>query len=174
MCKRSTITMVCAVNLPAALKLARAKAWDRYKELRANHGRCSDVATEALIEFNEVNYWVHHFVTNSKANYEQRLIEEYSDTPKPFHSYIRKKKKSRLAVGPLRQPSGQIVEGLQEMAELFADTFAAVYIEDVPAEPAPYQVFNGLMPYAEIFVYKVCSVLQSLDSNSAIRPDLGC
>ena len=71
----------------------------------------------------------------------------------------------------MRQPSGQVVESLQEMTELIADTFAAVYIKDVPADPAPYQVFNSLMHDAEISVHKVHSVLQSFDSNSAIGPN---
>ena len=81
------------MNPPAALNLARANTWDWYKELKASHGRCSDVATEVLIEFIEINYRVRHFVTNSRANYEQRLIDEYSDTPKLFHPLSVRRKK---------------------------------------------------------------------------------
>ena len=65
------------------------------------------------------------------------MIDGYSDAPKLFHFYIRKKK-GRLAVGPLRQPSGQVVDDPREIAKLFADTFVSVFVRDAPVDPAPY------------------------------------
>ena len=44
------------------------------------------------------------------------------------------------------------------MAELFADTFASVFVRDVPVDPASYQVFNGVMPDTGISVGGVCDL----------------
>ena len=107
-----------SVNPPAALKLAKADAWKSYKDLRASHGRQSCFALAALVEFNRVNDQFRHFVKDSRAEYEKRLIKDYSVAPKLFHSYIRKKKKGRMAVGPLRMPSGELTDSLNDMAEL--------------------------------------------------------
>ena len=57
------------------------------------------------------------------------------------------------------------------MAEFSEDTFASVFVSDVPVNPASYLVFNGVMPDINISVGGVCDVLQSLDCNSAVGPD---
>ena len=116
------------MNPPAALKFPRTNAWKQYKVFRAAYGRHSNFATRALVEFNEINYRWRHFVTSSRANYEQSLIDGYSDAPNLFHSYICKKKIGRLAVGPLTRPSEQVIDNPREMAELFADTLASALL----------------------------------------------
>ena len=76
-------------------------------------------------------------------------IKNYAETPKLFYSYIRRKKKGCMSVGPLRLPCGQLVDRPRHVAELFADTytlaFASVFVENDPVRPAPYQVYGGRM-----------------------------
>ena len=67
------------MNPPAALKTDRANTWKHYKSLRSRYGRQSETVSEALIRFNE---------------YEQRLSDNYAETPKLFHAYICKNNKT--------------------------------------------------------------------------------
>ena len=76
-----------------------------------------------------------------------------------------------MAVGPLRLPSGQIVDDSHNIEELFADTFPSVFVGDVLVEPALYQIFNETMAEHVITVDKVCMMLQGLDGDSAVQPD---
>ena len=45
---------------------------------------------------------------------------------------------SRFAVDFLRQPSRHIVDNPQEIAVLFANTFASVFIRDAAIDSGPY------------------------------------
>ena len=38
------------------MKFARTHAWKQYKKFRAAYNRHSEVATRALVEFNEINW----------------------------------------------------------------------------------------------------------------------
>jgi hypothetical protein len=93
------------------------------------------------------------------------------DSPKLFHAYIRRKKRGRLGVGPLRDPDGQLVYKPLEMAELLASAFSGVYREDIPPNPAPFQVFGGEMREFSIASQDVFDVLAGLDVNSAMGLD---
>ena len=86
MCE-NTHRLPWSLNSPAALKFARTKAWKQYKEFRTAYGRHSDFVTRELVELNEINYRLRHFVTSSRASYEKSFIDGYSDAPKLFHSY---------------------------------------------------------------------------------------
>ena len=108
-------------------------------------------------EFSRVNYRFRHYVRNSRAQYEQQLIDEYRSSPKLFHSIIRNKKKGQMSVDPLKKPSGQLVCDCGEVANYLADTFASVYISDTPAYPAQNQVYNGSMPDVFITAGRVIS-----------------
>jgi hypothetical protein len=159
------------VNPPRILKGDRSRAWHTYKVLRARHGRFDDRAAGALVEFNNLNFQLRHYVRNSRSQYENSLIERYKDAPKLFHAYIRKKKKGRIGVGPLRLPCGQLVDTPAEMAELLVSTFASVFVGDVPMNPAPHQSFEGFMEDSIIEAWEVYEVLVALDVNSAMGPD---
>ena len=143
-------------------------AWRQYKELRSLFGRHCAVVNGELSKFNHINYQFRYFAINSRAEYKQNLVNKYADSPKLFHSYIQKKKKGRIAVGPLRLPSGEIVDGVQDMAEAFADEFASVFVNSDSVDPALYQVFNGTMPDVVITADKVCRVLQDLNCDTAM------
>jgi hypothetical protein len=58
-----------------------------------------------------------------------------------------------------------------EMAELLVSTFASVFVEDVPVNPAPHQSFEGSMEDTIIEAWEVYEVLIALDVNSAVGPD---
>ena len=98
------------------------------RHLWALFGRHCVVVNRVLAKFNHINYQFRYFAYNSRAEYEQSLVNKYADSPKLDHSYIQEKK-GRMAVGLLRLPSGETVDGVQDMAEVFADEFASVFVK---------------------------------------------
>jgi hypothetical protein len=160
-----------STNPPPELRKSRSRAWNSYKSVRASWGRDDNRALAALEVFNTVNSQFRHYVRNSRAQYEGSLMERYSDSPKLFHSYVRRKKKGRMGVGPLRRLCGQLVDSPGEMAQLLVATFASVFIERDPENPAPYQSCLGEMEDFVITADEVYSVLSNLDANSAMGPD---
>ena len=160
-----------SVNPPAALKTNRANAWKHYKSLRSRYGRHSETVIEALVRFNAINYRFRHYVTRSRGEYEQRLVDNYAETPKLFHAYICKKGKGFMPVGPVRLPCKQPVDSSRHVAELFTNTFASVFVDNDPFGPVPYQVYEGRMHAVNITVHKVCAALQCLNVSSAVGPD---
>ena len=153
---------------PKSFKFARSDAWKTYKELRARFGKRGGVVDAALNESKQFNYQLRHYVRDSRAQYEQQLIDELSTAPKRFHFYIRSKKKGRMSVGPLKLPNGQLIFDPEGVANYLAETFASVFIGNVPASPAQYQTYNGVMPEVVITVNRVKDVLLDLNVNSAV------
>ena len=98
-------------------------------------------------------------------------MDEFSIAPTLFHFYIRSKKKGRMSVGPLKLPNGQLIFDPEGVANYLADTFASVFIGGVPASPAQYQTYDGVMPEVVITVNRVKDVLLDLNVNSAVGPD---
>ena len=121
------------------------------------------MANTALVHFMQVNYQLRHFARNSRAQYEQQLIVEYSQAPKLFQSYIHKKKKGRLSVGPLRVPTGELTDSLESMAKLLADTYSSVFVAKVPVSPSPHQVYGETIQNIVITVGGAHDVLLGLD-----------
>ena len=142
-----------------------------YKEVRARFGRGDGRALEALSNFQETNCRVRSYVLASRSEYEEHLMLQFRDSPKLFHSYIRRKKKGRLGVGPLRDAAGQLVDSPRGMAELLASTFADIYRGDVPVNPALFQSFEGVMDDITVTPQEVLSILSGLDASSAMGLD---
>ena len=79
-----------------------------------------------------------------------------------------------MPVGPLRLPDGQLVNESRNVVDVFADTFAAVLLEEDPIRPAPFQIYDGEMHDVEISIDKVCATLHGLNKSSAVDPDKDC
>ena len=82
-----------SVKPPALLMVNRANAWKNYKCQRSRYGRRSDIAIESLAHFNSVNYQLRHFINKTRAQYEQKLIENYFTASKNFFMRIFAKRK---------------------------------------------------------------------------------
>jgi hypothetical protein len=160
-----------SVRPPRLMCVERARAWQEYKELRSALGRADDLVLVALGVFNEHNLQYRNYALHCRSQYEQQLIDRFAESPKVFHSYIRRKKKGRLSVGPLRLPSGEIIDSPLDMSESFVEAFASVFVAEVPHDPAPAQVYPGSMPEVVIRRSDVVQVLQALDASSASGPD---
>jgi len=160
-----------SVRPPRALLGQRSEAWRNFKASRREFGRRDGRTAAAMTVFTDFNFRYRNYALLSRSRYEADLADRAVDTPKLFHSYIRRKKVGCLSVGPLRLPSGQVVSDPFEMGELFASSFASVFVNLDPADPAPFQRFEGRMDDFIISYSDVLSVLASLDGNSGMGPD---
>ena len=159
------------VHPPRELKDRRSTAWQNYKTTRDTLGRHHDLSVHALMQFNTVNREYRNFEKNNRRDYERHLINELSDKPKLFHSYIRYKKKGCPTVGPLRAANGDVVDEPAAMSELFATAFSSVFDARVPQRPVLSPPLEVSMSDVFISVTEVCGALESLDENSAMGPD---
>ncbi len=155
---------------PPQLKRLRSTLWSHYKFMRQSHGRNSDIATKALNDFLVTNYQYRNFSISSQINYESSLVDQLTSNPKVFHSYIRRKKVGRPTIGPLKS-LGQVIQDPQSMSELFASSFASVYIASPPDSPAPHQLTNHVAPTFNIQLTDVTAALAVLDGSSSMGPD---
>jgi hypothetical protein len=160
-----------SVRPPHEMKVRKAHAWNEYKISRGGFGRNDHRTLEALAVFHDINHQFRNYVLASRSQYEEYLMHRYSESPKLFHAYVRRKKKGRLGVGPLRNPAGQLVDSPLEMAELLASAFSSIYREDIPPNPAPFQAFDGQMSEISISPHDVFGVLAGLNINSAMGLD---
>jgi hypothetical protein len=156
---------------PHRLKVGRSRAWHHYRQCRSTLGRNDEHSVAALRVFLDINFQYRNFVRHSRAQYEQHLADKLADAPKLFHAYIRRKKVGCLSVGPLRLANGDLVDEPAEMCEVFADSFASVFVDVVPVNQAPGQVHAGRLDNFTITVGEVHGMLLALDSSSAVGPD---
>ena len=74
-------------------------------------------------------------------------------------------------MGSLRLPCKQLLVTLKNVAELFADTHASVFLDNDPVRPVPYQIYGRRMPALNITAEKAYAALQCLNVSSAVCPN---
>ena len=159
-------------RIPNTLRKNRRDAWSRYKQLRSNFGRNSQISKDALHVFQNVNFEFRNFLVRAQIDYERDLVERLSEAPKLFHRYIRSKKVGNPSVGPLRNSDNDLVVDCSEMAEIFVSKFVSVFSSgDLVCPPLNHQVSDGMIDSSLFEVENVLSLLQSLDVNSSMGPD---
>ena len=156
---------------PTGLVRQRQLAWQKYKSVRHQLGRSASDTHSAYAKFTSVNRQYRSFSVRAQANYESGLIDRSKENPKLLHSYIRNKKVGRPSVGPLTLDSGELSDAPAAMAECFASSFSAVYSNDCPVNPAPYQTSDIEIDNIDITTDSVKAALLALDGNSAMGPD---
>ena len=160
-----------AVKPPRSMLRLRSQLWTDFKTARRRFGRHDNHTLQCLKSFHETNDLYRNFELNSRSEYELNLVYRAQDAPKLFHSYIRNKKLGRPSVGPLRMLSGQVVDCPSKMCEIFADSFASVFVPEIPSEPARLQFFPGVMDDFDISRKEVEAALLALDVHSSAGPD---
>ena len=156
---------------PTSLVRRRQEAWQNYKNIRQRLNRCSSEVATAYQSFAAVNRQHRGFATNCQAEYERNLITRSKTDPKLLHSYIRKRKVGSPSIGPLKMNSGVLSDKPDEMAEILATSFASVFTQNDPVNPAGYQQFDGSFTNINITAHDVLSALSHLYPNSAMGPD---
>ena len=98
---------------PRSLLRERSEKWSDYKRLTEHLGRNDVEVVDALRNFNGVNYRYKNYSRQKQGEHEMYLINKISSSPKLFHSYIRRRKKGKIMIGPLRTETGVVSESLK-------------------------------------------------------------
>ncbi len=79
---------------------------------------------------------VKNMIRKAKRRFEKKLAAGGDSNKRPFFVYVKQRKKSRAAVGPLKYGSGNTISDTVGMANLLNSTFKAVFtrenVDDVP------------------------------------------
>ena len=160
-----------AADPPRSMKRNRATAWDEYKMTRREYGRNHEASINALARYNALNYEFRNYGRRRQWQYEFDLAERLSDNPKLFHSYVRRRKKGKPIVGPLKV-DGQVTADAAAMAEVLGECFSSIYNDSTPQGLANHQQATGVaMEPLEISYDAVIAALQDFKSSSSPGPD---
>ena len=107
-----------ASKLVFKLSKKKRQKWANYCENRTDNN---------LKEYKVIEKKCKKAVRQSKRNFEKKIAN--SDNVKSFYSYVRKKTKSKCAVGPLKVHNKVVSDNL-EMAQNFNSYFATVFTRD--------------------------------------------
>ena len=143
---------------PRSLLHQRSQAWINFKNLRSLLGRRHDRVLRAWEEYSSANFSYRRFSSIKQCEYESYLASHLGDSPKLFHAYVRRLKKGRVPVGPLRH-QGRLVTDPQEMCEILADVFCSHFRGGRPMQASPHQLCSSLMPPVQFSYTAVLKVL---------------
>ena len=109
----------------------RSDAWKLFVKAWKDYGRNSDLTALAWRNYSsiKIEYW--NFSISRQCEIETILMCNQSNKPKLFHNYMRRKKKGKPPVGPLKIENSVISEPL-EMSEVFVCSFISVFSPVLP------------------------------------------
>jgi hypothetical protein len=85
-------------------------------------------------EYKRVEKSVKNMIRKAKRKFERKLAAGGEANRRPFFAYVKQKTKTRLAVGPLKDQSGNTVADDVGMANLLNGTFKAVFTRENAGE----------------------------------------
>ena len=102
---------------------------------------------EEFKAYRKIQDQVKKAVRLAKRNFERKLAKDAKKNPKAFYSYMKRKTSNSVAVGPLRDSSGQLVTDDRLMAEQLNQFFCSVFTEeDCTNIPEAEDLFTGDVP----------------------------
>ena len=140
-------------------------------ELERHPQRNSSDAVRTWLDFVEMNCVYRKISVSSQLQYEMSLIDQLRSSPKLFHSFIKHMRIGRPAVGPLRLPNGKRGDEPSVMATMFVQTFASVFHDVEPSDPAPNQLCDGIIHDLVIIEYMIEEILKALNPNTSVGSD---
>lgn len=157
-------------NIPKDLEKSKKDLWARYKQIRTHYGRHSHQTQDALNKFFVVNQEIKDYVFVQHCSYEEHLISLVKSNPKPFHSYIRSKKRHKPSIGPLKIDN-KLNGNEKDMSECLVTKFQSVFVEEAPTNPAPHQEARSRLTSIHFTTKEVENVLKKLNPNTSMGPD---
>jgi hypothetical protein len=126
----------------------------------------------SMDEYKEADNTVKKMIRNAKRKFEKKLSTAQGGNSKPFYAYVKKKTKSRPAIGPLLDPANQRVTGDKEMAELLNNFFSSVFTrEDMRSQPKVKDMETGTLEKVTVTEKAVREKIKNLKPFSAAGPD---
>ena len=100
----------------------RTDAWKKFVKARKYYGRNSDLTALAWRDYSSINIEYRNFSISRQCEMETNLTCNQSNKPNVFLKHIRRKKKGKPLVGPLKIENREISDP-QEMSEVFVRSF---------------------------------------------------
>jgi hypothetical protein len=123
-------------------------------------------------EYRDADKEVKKLIRNAKRKFERRLADDRSRNSRPFYSYVKKKTKSRTAIGPLLNSEKKSITGEKEMGDLLNGFFSSVFTrEDLTSIPTATQRGEETFEKVEITAKGVKAKIRNLKPFSAAGPD---
>jgi hypothetical protein len=123
-------------------------------------------------EYCETDREVKKMIRNAKRKFEKRLADDKSGNSRPFYAYVKKKTKSRTAIGPLLDSEKKSITGEKEMADLLNGFFSSVFTrEDLTSIPTATKRGEETFEKVEITAKGIKAKIRNLKSFSAAGPD---
>ena len=101
---------------------------------------------------------------------EKRLAMEKSGNSKPFYNYVKRKTASRVGVGPIKNATGELISGEEEMANELNNFFASTFTRENLTNVQTMKMRTKLTG-TWITTGKVKAKIKNLKPHSAAGPD---
>ncbi len=123
-------------------------------------------------EYREADKKVRNLIRNAKRRFEKKLATGKGGNNRPFFSYIKKKKKSRSSVGPLKNANKETVLEDGKMAEVLNRFFSSVFTrEELGNIPEAENLQTEEMENVYFTEEKIRRKIRNLRAASAAGPD---
>ena len=104
---------------------------------RTDYSRNSDLTALAWRDYSSFNIEYRNFSISRQCETETNLTCKQSNKPKLYHKYIRRKKKGKPPVEPLKI-GNRVISDPQEMTEVFVRSFSSVFAPVLPQVVNPH------------------------------------
>jgi hypothetical protein len=123
-------------------------------------------------EYREADKRAKNLIRKAKRRFEKRLADGKGGNSRPFFSYIKRKTKSRVTVGPLKNKQKETVTDDEGMAEVLNEFFSSVFTrEDRANLPRAKEMDTEEMRGVRFTQAKVRKKIQKLRTAAAAGPD---
>ena len=147
------------------VRLTRQKrtAWNKFRNSKL------DIDLE---NFKALQKKVKKSIKNAKHRYETQISKNAKSNPKLFYSYLGKKKRNKIHVGPLKRDDGELCDDNKGMSEVLNQHYCNMFTSEdplLPPDPPPHDCPH--MPDVLFTPYAVEEVLKRLKNSSSPGPD---
>ncbi len=124
----------------------------------------------SMEDYKEADRHVKKMIRNVKRSFEKKLSAVQGGSSRPFYSYVKRKTKSRPAIGPLIDTNNRRVSDDKGMAELLNGFFSSVFTrEDLQNQPkaADMDMETGNLERVNVTEKRVREKIKNLKPYSA-------
>lgn len=174
---RSKIEQTIKKNVPdRKLRTGGRAAWmsreimaavRRKKRLwrKAKSGSCME-------DYREADKLVKNLIRSAKRGFEKKLANANGGSSRPFYSYVKRRTKSKPAIGPLLDKDRKTISDNKGMADLLNGFFSSVFTrEDLQTIPVAEQMQTTNLERIAVTEKMVRDKIKNLKPFSAAGPD---
>ena len=151
---------------PRSLVRRRSAAWTNFLSIRGRLGRHHELSLQAWHEFSFLNLEYRNYSLKRQWDHELGLVRSLGQSPKLFHSYLRRKKKGNPPVGPLNS-GGTVVSSPREMGGVLLEYFSSVFNSTIPNNVSEHQRCDAVMDPKWINLDDVLKAIKKLNVSSS-------